>query len=64
MTFNRLAEHMTVFDLKKAISQRCGFPIDMQMLKLGALLLTDTHLIKQIPSDESQRFPEKAVHIS
>jgi hypothetical protein len=55
---------MTVYDIKKRIKDRFGYPIDAQMLKLGNILLFDTYPIKSIPSDESQRFPEKAVHKS
>jgi len=63
-TFGNFAETMTVHDIKKRIKERFGYPVDKQILKLGPVLLADTYLIKQIPSDESQRCPEKAVHIS
>jgi hypothetical protein len=63
-TFGNFSDSMTVYDIKKRIKERYGYTIDKQLLKLGGLLLADTHLIKQIPSDESQRFPEKAVHAS
>jgi hypothetical protein len=63
-TFGNFSEIMTVYDVKKRIQERFGYPPDKQLLKLGAILLADNYLIKQIPSDESQRFPEKAVHAS
>lgn len=63
-TFGHFTEQMTVIDIKKRIKDRFGFPVDRQLLKLGAVLLHDTYMIKQIPSDESQRYPEKAVHAS
>jgi hypothetical protein len=63
-TFGNFTDSMTVYDLKRRIKERFGYPIDSQLIKLGSFLLVDTYLIKQIPSDESQRFPEKAVHKS
>ena len=63
-TFGSFGENMTVYDIKKRIQDRFGYPVDAQMLKLGNILLVDTYPIKSIPSDESQRFPEKAVHKS
>lgn len=63
-TFGSFGENMTVYDIKKRIKDRFGYPVDAQMLKLGNILLVDTYPIKSIPSDESQRFPEKAVHKS
>lgn len=63
-TFGHFTENMSVYDIKKRIQERYGFAPDRQLLKLGAILLADTFMIKQIPSDESQRFPEKAVHAS
>lgn len=63
-TFGDFTETMTVFDVKKRIQERFGYKMDKQILKIGNVLLADTYLIKQIPSDESQRFPEKAVHHS
>ena len=63
-TFGDFTETMTVFDVKKRIQERFGYKMDKQILKIGNVLLADTYLIKQIPSDESQRFPEKAVHLS
>ena len=35
MSFTRLKDNMTVFDIKKLIKERCGYAVDMQMLKLG-----------------------------
>jgi len=52
-TFGNFTESMTVFDIKKRIKERYGYPVDKQLLKLGGILLADTYLIKQIPSDES-----------
>lgn len=45
-TFGNFSEHMTVFDIKKRIKERFGFPVDKQLLKLGAILLSDTYLIR------------------
>lgn len=63
-TFANFTHEMTVYDIKKRIKDRFRFAEDKQMLKIGDILLADTFLIKQIPSDDSQRYPEKAVHIS
>jgi hypothetical protein len=45
-TFSNFTHQMTVYDIKKRIKDRFGFPEDKQMLKIGDILLTDTYLIK------------------
>ena len=38
-----------------------GYSVDQQILKLGQHMISDNLLIKQIPSEESFRYPERAV---
>ena len=45
-TYGNFTDMMTVYDIKKRIKDRMGYPIDKQLLKLGQILLTDTYLIK------------------
>ena len=52
-TFGNFTDSMTVYDVKRRIKDRFGYPIDSQIIKLGSILLVDTFPIKQIPSDES-----------
>ena len=52
-TFGNFTDNMTVYEIKKRIRERFGYSVDKQILKLGNILLADTYMIKQIPSDES-----------
>jgi len=62
LSFGGLSDDASVYDLKTRIRQRCGHREDQQILKLGQHIVGDTMLVKTLPSEESFRFPERAVN--
>jgi hypothetical protein len=53
-----LTEELTIYELKLLVKQAAGYATDQQMMKYDASLLSDSKLVRTIPSDDSQRAPE------